>query len=337
MSTLASRAERALLGAMLCDPLLKPELRYVEPGDFELNRHRMLYTAIRKAFETGNGTLTWRQGVASHAGDDVSADYLDELRAACPDPRHGRSYAALVLEAHFQRAMTEVAGDAGALAETISYDAARLTQSKSPGALAAVGLAGHVDQVALAISRHASRFSPSGTHAPVGPASPAVDDQGRNEELLLGALAGGHPDTRRLLTILGPAAFADPLRREVFTAVRAADAAGHAIDPLTVDWELARQRAWRGDNGQPAADNEPSYVTRLAEAAPEGEILPAARALAQRHTPRAVTSSPVQANGSSPSQSPRTMTPRQALANGSRLLQPPPGIPGNGQAPGPRR
>lgn len=337
MDTLTSRAERALLGAMLRDPALVLALGYVEPVDFALHRHRLLYTAIKNASGTWDGSRPWDVAVAAAAEEDTPLDYIDELEAACPDPGHGRTYAALVLDAHFQRAMLEAAGDAGALAETLSYDAARLTQARSPGAPGAVLIAGHADRVALVIGRHAAAFSPDTAHAPVGPPLAVTSRHERDEEHILGALINGHRATRQVLGMIGPAAFRNPLRREVFTAILAADAAGHAIDPLTVDWELGRARAWQGDNGRSGEEDPQSYVTRLAEAVPAGEIMHTARILARRQPPRAAAGIPAQAGGSSPNQQSRAMTAREALVNGSRLLQPPPEMNGNGPAPGPRR
>lgn len=320
MDTLTSRAERALLGAMLRDPALVLALGYVELADFALNRHRLLYTAVKTASGTWDGSRPWDVTVAAAAEEATPLDYIDELEAACPDPGHGRTYAALVLDAHFQRAMLEAAGDAGALAETVSYDAARLTQARSPGAPGAVRIAGHADRTALVIGRHAAAFIPDTAYAPAGPPLASADRQARDEEHILGALIDGHRAARQILAVTGPAAFRDPLRREVFTAILAADAAGHAIDPLTVDWELTRARAWRGDHGQAADEDSRSYATRLAGAAPAGEIMQTARSLARRQPPRTAADAPERVSASS-----------------SRLMQQPPEIRGNGQAPGQRR
>lgn len=320
MSTLTNRAERALLGAMLRDPGLAHELGYVQTADFELARHRMVHTAIRETAGSRDTDRPWTQAVAARAGADAPLDYLDELGAACPDPLHGRAYAALVLEASFQRTMRDLTADASATAETIGYDAARLADARSPAAFTATRLAGDADYTARAISVHAARFDPGAMYAPAGPAAPARGQPAHDEELLLRALVAGHPATPRVLALVRPAAFTDPLRRDVFTAVRAADAAGHALDPLTVDWELGRLQARRGDRVPEAGSGEPSYVTRLARARPAGEkVMQAARLLAARQPSR--TPAPV------PAQQPA----RPAL------IQPPRGTHVDGQTPGPRR
>ena len=44
---LTGRIERAVLGALICDPGLVSRLEYVEPRDFADDLHRAVYTAIR--------------------------------------------------------------------------------------------------------------------------------------------------------------------------------------------------------------------------------------------------------------------------------------------------
>lgn len=319
MSALTNRAERALLGAMIRDPGLVHELGYVQAGDFELGRHRAIYTAIREAASSWDASEPWAQTVKSRAGAEVTIGDLDELGAACPDPLHGRTYAALVLEASFQRTTGEVASDAQATFDTLRYDTERLAEARSPAAFTGARLAGHAGTAAEAISAHATRFTPGSTYAPAGPAAPARGQQAQDEELILRAVVAGDPVTPRVLALVRPAAFTDPLRRDVFTAVRAADAAGHSLDPLTVDWELGRLRAWRGDPAPEPDNDEPSYATRLARSTrPAGEqVMQAARGLA-RHQPARMPPAPLQATG-------------------PELLQPPPQAPVNGQIQGPRR
>lgn len=321
MTTLTHRAERALLGAVIRDPDLIAELGYIEPGDFELNRHRELYTAIRETPGSGDPALPWPQAIVSRAGKDVTLDYLDELVAACPDPVHGRSYAALVLEAAFQRTISEAAWDAAAIHQTLSYDTARLAEAGSPAESTGTRLTGDVGFAAEAIRVHAARFDPGATYAPAGPAAPARGQRAHDEELILRAVVAGHEVTPRVLDLVRPAAFTNPLRRDVYAAVRAANAAGHSLDPVTVDWELGRIQARRGDDVPEAEGNEPSYATRLAGTSVAGEkVLQAARDLA-RHQP---LRSPEPA-------------PAPAQANAPALLQPPPPAQVDGQAPGPRR
>ena len=92
----------------------------------------------------------------------------------------------------------------------------------------------------------------------------AESEQAAAEERVLVALIQGHRETRQVMGMLSGGAFADPLRREVFQAVRALFASGRPIDPLTVDWEVTRSRSSSGrpETG-PTADSGDSYVTRL--------------------------------------------------------------------------
>lgn len=311
MATLTNRAERALLGAMLRDPGLVTELAYVESGDFDLNQHRVLCTALKDAAGTPDGAESWEQAVLAQAGSDVTPDYLEELAAACPDPLHGRCYAALVLEAAFHRAVAEAVEDAAVLGNSVRRDAARLDRAGSAVAFPASMLAADTIHAAVVLQRHVTSFDPGKTCAPAAPPAPDPgDERAKNEETVLAALVGGHSSASRVLDLVRPSAFTDPARRSIFSAAHAAHAAGHALDPLTVDWELARFEGRRRDPALRPVDDEPSYVMRLAGASPAGdEVTRAARVLSSRK----------------PSRTP------------APLVQPPPGMHANGQNPGPRR
>jgi hypothetical protein len=134
--------------------------------------------------------------------------------------------------------------------------------------------------------------------------------------------------------MLSGGAFADPLRREVFQAVRSLFASNRPIDSLTVDWELTRSRSSSGrpETG-PTADIGENYVTRLSRMSiGDGPVTRTADALL------AALSRPGNGLGAlhsisglaarpGPSQAPVRGNPGPADLS-SRLLQPPPRLPG---------
>jgi hypothetical protein len=340
MGTLTGQAEQALLGAMLSDPDLVLTLGDVRPDDFLFSQHRQLYAAIVRAARDQDGETAWLTADDPDAGPDLPPGYLAELEAACPDPRHAPAYAALVVEAGFQRALLASTAGSTSQAAFIGQNAYRLRQAGSSAAFGAVALASHAAHVAHAVREQAAAFRPDRQHALAVPASPAADMQGKDEELILGALISGRADAGRVLAVLGPGAFGDPLRRGLFTAVRAAYDAGHSVDPVTVDWEVGRQAAWQQAGILTTASGKPGYAARLAETATvdEAEAITTARQMADRR-PQGTRTASVTVSGRAPGRPPQALarpeTPASVTAPG--LIPLPPDLPGNGQAPGPRR
>jgi hypothetical protein len=161
MGILTRRAEQALLGAMLRQPGLGTRLDYVEGADFAASEHRVLHRAIMTASQSWQGDKPWRDAVLAAAGPDIQSGYLSELEAACPDPLHGKAYAALVLTAYAHRALLESADDDhSGLSRTLSYDAERLLRAGADGGRHADGLAQHTGRVAEALRKWATRSDP---------------------------------------------------------------------------------------------------------------------------------------------------------------------------------
>jgi replicative DNA helicase len=248
MGVLTCRAGQALLGAMLQRPELVGMLGYLEPGDFAWNQHRVLYNAMARTAMAGNvGAGEWRAAVEAAVRPQLSAEYLEEVQAGCPDPLHGPAYGAMVMDASARRTVADLAEDIASEAGALEYDTGRLIR--------AVGAAGHemdndalhLARVAAAMRVHSERFNPDTSSGAEGPAeSIAESEQAAAEERILAALIQGHHETRQVMGILIGSAFIDPLRREVFEAVRSLFASNRPIDPLTVDWELTRSRSSSG-------------------------------------------------------------------------------------------
>jgi hypothetical protein len=249
---------------MLLDPGQAGMLSYLESGDFASTRHRMVRDAImaasRPAAQTGPG---WRSRVETAAGPEISAEYLGELEAACPDSGHGPAYAAMVLEASVRRSLLGHAEDLASQAETLGYDAKRLARASEADDRRSERYALHMAWIATAMRGHAAQFDPDTTPAAAAPSSEGSEE----EEIVLGALIQGHRDSAQVVSMLPAAAFTSLLRREIFQVIRTLRSSGRPVDELIVDWEVARSRV-RHD-GQPpdeefVTDDQPSYATRLA-------------------------------------------------------------------------
>jgi hypothetical protein len=97
------------------------------------------------------------------------------------------------------------------------------------------------------------------------------------EEHVLIALLQNHPHSAQVLDSLSAAEFGDYGRRRIFTAIRELHQRDNPVDPLIVDWEIARNEATQPGTSapercwaHPEATGD-SYVTRLAKAAIDPE------------------------------------------------------------------
>jgi hypothetical protein len=249
---------------MLHDPGQAAMLGYLESGDFASNRHRIIRDAIMAASRSGAQPRPgWRRRVATAAGPEISAEYLDELEAACPDPGHGPAYAAMVLEANVRRSLLGHAEDLASQAETLGYDAKRLAKAAGGDDRRSERYALHMAWIATAMRGHAAQFDPDTTRAAAEPSSEGSEE----EEIILSALVREHRDSAQVVSMLPTAAFTSLLRREMFQVIRTLRSGGRPVDALIVDWEVARSHVRH--EGQPpdeesVADDQPSYATRLA-------------------------------------------------------------------------
>lgn len=333
MGTLTHRAEQALLGAMLHIPDLAARLDYLEPGDFASNRHRLVFSAIRTASNSGQRE-NWRGAVEKAAGSEISQRYLDELEVACPEPRHGPAYGLMVLEASARRDLLGHATDLADQAESLRYSAQRVIRAGGTGGHRSEAHAGLVAGVATAIRVHAGRFDPDNTWAVTAPPSGQVSRRGTFlEETALAALIQHHPAALRVARALpSPLAFADPLRRNIYQAVCDLASTGRPVDALTVDWELARgQGAADGQRsgGGTVGDDMPSYVTRLANIPTAGApVTVTVSLLARGHNGQ----QPAEDGSATRPRAPGTVAGPAAPSQTAHLLRPPPDQPRQGPA-----
>jgi hypothetical protein len=268
MSYLTHRAERALLGALLADQPLPPDL---QPDSFGYHLHRAVYAAVAEARAEqrdlhGDAHLA---AVAARVGlPEVDTNWLRSMRDDCPKPGHAAMYARMVDIAAFRR-------DIAAHAERIAINTTDMTEL-------ADALAQQVDVNAPLTA--SDELPPSRV-----PAARRAGSQAPLEDALLAGLLR-HPEQAREVAVFLPAeALGDPARREVYQAILSLADAAEPIDEITVAWELARQRAEtrlfpeRPDRRERStqADDEPDLgsLERLAAASAPATPVESARTL----------------------------------------------------------
>lgn len=210
--SLAVRAERALVGALLAEPDRFAEVSHVRAGDFADPSLGAVFTAI--AVDAGGG-----QPPTQMLGFD--AENLRGLAQACPEPGDAAVYARMVTEAGLRR---ELAGHSDRLS--------RLS-AMSPGADGE-----HLGLLSQAVKRQgqvAERLDePSRT---AGPATSAKLDR---EDLILADLLQHREMIGYVHDLLRPEFFTAGDRRDVYQAMISVAGRGEPLGELTVAWEMNR-------------------------------------------------------------------------------------------------
>jgi hypothetical protein len=334
MDTLTRRAEDAVIGAMLREPRMAGTLT-ISARQFDSPRRAAIFEAAASIRNPALGTTAAITEIAARAR--VPERHLEQLASACPDPVHGYRYAALVAEAGGLRQIRSIAQVLGGRARGLGAEARDMSAAVGPEALAAGHRADHAADQARALTENASKFNPDTMTSPAAAAagrsslSAASPGQSRLEGQVLAALVRQHPDSGKVLGILSPDAFRSPLNRMVYEAIAYLREAGEPVDSLLVDWQLTRRspgtEATVQGGAQPGPD-QPSYVTALSMFPGRGPVLPAASLLA-RGTGAGNGHRPVGG-------APRFIAPGTQVQHGQApgLLEPPPQVPGTGQAPG---
>jgi hypothetical protein len=342
VDALTERAERALLGAMIEDPHLTGRLR-ISPHELAGERHAAVYLSIRQARQaTFAGADGWRAAIL-RAGPSLAGAELDDLVRACPFAPHGPAYAVMVVQAWARRHLDQSARILGTRGGLLELDAQRVVPADEAAGTQMAATAGHLQQVAFAISEHARVLGPPPAGPSSGPRQRGSLQRARREEAVLAGLLRQDPERNAdILRALPAGAFANPHRREVYQVASAMYQAGKPVDELTLDWELA-SRGVPLDAGQSpgAARDGGTYAMRLArleigyqEPATAAEEM--AAEYRQSRTGHSAGSARLRAvRTPAPAvrpQAPAAGTPRPVL----RLVQPPP-QPGGPGGPGPRQ
>jgi hypothetical protein len=297
-ANLTIRAERALLGAVIANPHLATELA-AESADFSLRIHARIFDALTQVDAGADPPSDDRRReiIAVLGQPQVSERHLDILARQCPEPDHGHVYARLVQEAAVRRLIAGHADRLGQQAASLGYDARRLIRTAGEHGHEPENLSLHIARVATALRSHATAFDPGTASVLSGPAHPAdLTDllhsrefwamasqawgnaatrlagqyaREQAEEQVLTALLHDHPGSAQVLDMLSAAEFTDHGRQRIFTTIRELRGHDQPVDPLIVDWEIARDEAagpseFIPDDCWTPASAGNSYVSQLA-------------------------------------------------------------------------
>ena len=283
MANLTYRAERAVLGALLQDPDLLDDVRFLAPDDFQSRTHRDIFTAITGTHsdhpdETGHSFALAVCLVAS--GPEIDVHYLEGLTRACPDLANVAAYGRMVMEAHLRRQLLTHANRLFRDAGDLHFEVGRFSRAAGPEH-GAETFPTHLLKLAHAMWVHARGLDPasgndggpepsSEPHEAALTATPTAaegadriaepDERSREEEEVLADLIQHHWQNSQVLEWLPGEAFTAGPRREVYLAIVALSRHEEPVDELTVEWQMARRRAATG-----ASD-----TTRQADASASG-------------------------------------------------------------------
>jgi len=243
MDALATRAERAVLGAMLANPALYDTLRgVVWPGDFRDPGYQRMYRAIASASRRGPRDPAGLRAAITQADPSITQPSLDQLAAGCPNPDHGIAYGHMLVVSASRRSLADRGRDLAIRGLQLSRDADVIRRIDDVGADALAADAGHLSKLGDALRAHAGTGVPDTTGASHPEPRHPDTDQARREELVLAALMHLNPEeAAEILRALGRPAITDPYRREVLEVLSGMVRNGRPIDELTLDWALTER------------------------------------------------------------------------------------------------
>jgi hypothetical protein len=318
MPDLTTRAEEALLGALIADPGQIADLHNPQAADFTDPTRQALWTAISRLREVapGAGGPEFADVVHATSNDDlITYDYLTRLAVAVPTPGAADVYARMVLEAAFLR---DFAASTAQLPETENSNNTAIKEAMT------------------SYSHNVNAARSAAADDPREPGPPPADPRAALEERFLSALM--HQPGLTEWIALDPAIFTSPGRCAIYEAITTLIRRGEPVDEITLPWALARAiatlDAHAGLTTTPesfAARIPPGTIARLAATSTDtltaldigrgllvdhayAQIAAATRDAAQHHAPQ---TRPARA----------TAPHRDGLANDTAppLLQPPPG------------
>ncbi|MFF2746460.1 DnaB-like helicase N-terminal domain-containing protein [Kitasatospora sp. NPDC058048] len=241
-------AEQALLGALLLAPTeLDSVTRWLTPTHFLRPAHAALYEVLLAQRTAGH------PGAAEAADDDqlrdfalgaqtaartasrgLSPSYGAILIAACPQPRHARAYARMVLEASIRRQVHERAHRLQHAARTDDLDGVlELTGELRQALHELADLWGALDE----------RPRPLPGPWPLELSDAVRETTATHETALLSSATAAPEGLQQIVRWLRPGDFLDRGHGAVFQALAALARRGEPVDTLTVLWEAQRQGA----------------------------------------------------------------------------------------------
>ncbi|WP_103503428.1 DnaB-like helicase N-terminal domain-containing protein [Streptomyces sp. SM14] len=260
-----TRAEQAVLGAVLLDPHQLSALEgWLRPAHFYHPEHAALYQALL--------TARARKHPAALAapGDPVPVDWVTDavtearrtapgvtmarvlpLASACPRPRHAPIYGRMVLEAAIHRKITE---HATRLHQAARDDAAH-NGSQATRHYAAVLTGTLLDLARLWGTDPKPTEPPAGHRPPPATPAPATAEQLADEEWLLSCLSADPTGLRGVQDWLHSDDFTDPGHQHLYRCLTALHHRGEPVDAITVLWE-AQRRGYLTDGSGGGLDTE---------------------------------------------------------------------------------
>jgi hypothetical protein len=234
LDALTSRAEHAVLGAMVANPALCDRLRRcVKPAEFEDEWHRHVYETILSVSHGRPPVLDgWREAVLQ-ADPSLTPDDLNVLARGCPDPGHGIVYGTMVVACWARRHLADSGRAMAARSRQLFREASLVSRVDAAGGREAAVIADHVGKVASAIRAHAAAIRPQATGAVLPGRADPSPGQARREDLVLAALVRQWPkQAREILQILRPEAFKPGRLRGLRETPRQAREAGEMPRPV---------------------------------------------------------------------------------------------------------
>lgn len=270
MSSVTSRAEQALLGALLTQPHPAPgdlhtAVTQLREDDFGQRLHQHLFSAISYLAASAPELRgePFIEAVATRVAlPGAEPDRLRALATSAPNTAHAAAYARMIQTAAFRRQVARHAERIAATTATggkhpATSPAARQSQEHQALLLAALTrqaqvyatLAGTPDSVAVTAAsspQEEPERAKDLTERPDSPANPAPSSRrAAQEDELLADLMANPEQAEALARFLPETTFSTDQRREIYQTMLMAAVDGAPIDEVIIAWTLEDNRALR--------------------------------------------------------------------------------------------
>jgi len=264
-------AERALLGALLLEPVRRTEVEaWLEPSDFYAYRHALAYATIQRLHDEGveptARAVLDRILPDAESRRNVDGAYLHTLMEACPHPSRAAIYGRMVLEASIHRRTADRAARLGYVA-----------QADAPADVVFEQLGEETQTWLSELEALAQRWAEAGGEPATGvpePLSfgtaPKSVGQAADEVALVASLVAAPWQYPHIDTWLIPEDFTRDDMRGIYVAIAELHQRGQPLDEVTIMWA-----GLRNTTGSNAIDGE--GLRRLREAGVPGYAPIAAR------------------------------------------------------------
>lgn len=267
-------AERALLGAILVERERLGDVQdWLEPEDFYVYRHALVYAEILKLFaedqDPSARAVMDRMLSVADTRRLVDGPFLHTLMESCPHPARAAVYGRMVLEGSIHRRTAD-------RAEHLGY----IAQSNSPADVVIDELAREAGEWTRDLDALDERWMIAGGEMtgtdenvppPAAADTPRIADEAAEISTVASLLA--HPrQLEQVASWLRPTDFTRPDTRALYAAITALAAVDQPVDSITVMWAAIRDKGAIERVGYEA-------VARLAAAGVPGYAVVSGRAV----------------------------------------------------------